>query len=89
MNSDEKKRLLEVEKSKGEHYSRVWEGIVRPFFESKEEALIEAFRNASSEDTNVLLRLRMQFNAIESLKLEFMHYIETGRMAQQQLFEEE
>lgn len=89
MNSEEIRSFLEVEQAKGETYKRIWDSVVGPFFIRKENELIEAFRGTRSNDTDALVMIRMQFNAIEALKVEFQHFITTGQIAQKQLFEEE
>lgn len=85
---DDLKQKLEAEKAKGEYHKRVWDSIVKPFFEQKESTLIEAFRGSSSTNEKELVAIRMQFSALEALKQEFEHHINTGKMAQFQLTEE-
>ena len=86
---ESKKAALEVEKATGEKYKRIYENYILPFVEAKEKEMFEAFKQTSAADKDKLLLIRLQVNALESLKDEFQHYISTGLMANQILKEME
>jgi hypothetical protein len=89
MDNDGKKVILEQEKAKGEAHQRAYDNYVKPFFEAKEAELFEAFKYTPSTDTDALVMIRLQLNALEGLKTHFEHYIQTGRMAEATLTEME
>lgn len=82
---DNTKLALEVEASKGEQYQRAYDQLVTPFFEAKQAELFEAFQDAPTTETDILVTLKLQSNALKSLDEEFKHYINTGKLARQQL----
>lgn len=81
--------VLEIEAARGEKYGRAWEELVEPFFEAKQLQLYEAFKELPTSNNEGLVILKMQSNALESLKDEFQHHINTGKLAKQTLEEEE
>lgn len=87
--SEEERVKLEVERSIGEDWERVWVSKLGPFFEKKQQELFEAFKDTPTSDTDALLTIKLQSNALESLAAEFQHHIETGKLARTTLQEEE
>ena len=88
MLTDDKRHLLEVEAQKGEDWQRVWETYLSPFFRDKQQDLFLAFQELSTTDSENLLAIKMQSNALKSLADEFITIIDTGKMARQTLNEE-
>jgi hypothetical protein len=82
------KEFLEVEASKGEQAQRVWEYHVKPFFDAKNVELYEFFIESNTSSEKDLLLIKLQVNALQSLKDHFYSYITTGQMASKQLEEE-
>lgn len=82
------KELLETEAAIGDNYQRAWDGIVKPFFDLKTEELYGHFVNCPTTDERQLMLIKMQVNALNSLKDEFTSYINTGKLAKKQLEEE-
>lgn len=79
---------LESEVEVAGKYKAAWE-TVSIFAEEKEAQLFEAFKSCPSDNPSGLVNIRMQFNAVESLRQEFLTYIETGKLASQSLMTEE
>ena len=71
----------ETERDVGEKARHAWEGFFKPFFEEKSEVLIEAFRICEMRDEEGLIKIHMQFKAIDALRAELLGYIETGKLA--------
>ena len=78
---------FENEIEHGGRYRNAWE-LVNRFIEEKEASLYEAFKGAPSSDKDLLVDIRMQFNAVEGLKQEFMTHITTADMAAKSISEE-
>lgn len=76
------KQIFEIEKARGEAYKRAYEQYIEPFFTEKTAQLFEAFKDTQSSNSDDLLRIKLQLNALEGLKAHFDYYIETGRMAE-------
>ena len=81
MQTDAQLIQLETERTKGAQASTSWNTFVQPFFNKKEQVLIEAFRQCPIRDDQGLMNIKLQFTAIDALKSEMMEYIETGKMA--------
>jgi hypothetical protein len=79
------KDVLEFEVRRAEEYKHSWENHVKPFFDSKEQELVRAFKACSSSDPAQLQLIKLQFNVLEGMKIHFQTFIETGRMAEHQL----
>lgn len=79
---------LEFEAAKGEEYQRAWESMVEPFFVQKSKELYEAFCEHPTTDRDGLTILKLQVNALHSLKDEFQSQINSGMLARKQLGEE-
>tara|TARA_R110000744_G_C19370310_1_gene562417 strand:+ start:4601 stop:4873 length:273 start_codon:yes stop_codon:yes gene_type:complete len=86
MMNDETARL-ESEQSIGEMHGRAWEHSVKPFVEAKQAELYAAFVNHPSTDKDGLMLIKLQVNALTSMGDEFQTYINTGKLARQQLEE--
>ena len=86
---DQDVEKLEKESMIGERYRQTWNEFVDPFFVRKKKELYEAFIGTSSEDVDRLVSIRMHVSALDGLEAEFAHFINTGRMASQQLAKEE
>ena len=72
---------FETERDIGQKAQQAWISFFQPFFEEKNEVLIEAFRTCVMRDEEALIKIHMQFKAIDSLRLELLGYIETGKLA--------
>ena len=79
---------LEMEASDGEEWARIYERKLKPFFDRKRQDLFSFFIDESSAKQENLLLLKLQCNSLTSLENEFIDIIETGRLARQQLNEE-
>ena len=71
----------ETERDLGTRAAQAWESFFKPFFEEKSEVLVEAFRICEMRDEEGLIKIHMQFKAIDALKAELLRYIETGKLA--------
>lgn len=80
-------KLLQ-DSAKGERYQRAWDDLIEPFFLEKDHELYQAFKELPTTESDSLVLLKLQVNALEALRDEFKHYINTGRLAQKQLIEE-
>jgi len=78
---DKQEMQLVLERDLGVNAGHAWEGYFKPFFEEKQEILIEAFRVCGLRDEEGLLKIKMQFSALDSLRDELLGYMETGRLA--------
>ena len=72
---------LSTERDKGSRAQYAYDDFVAPFIEAKEAVLIEAFRVCEMRDEEGLIKIKMQFSAIDALKAEMLGYIETGKLA--------
>ena len=86
---DDLRQQLEIEDAKGSQYSSAWESMVEPFFKAKTEELYGRFLDVSVLEPDHLMVIKMQQNALASLKDEFEHYINTGTLARAALKEED
>ena len=87
--NDEQITKAENDAAVGQRYKSMWNDLLEPFFTAKQYELFEMFQNVSSTDTDMLVAVRMQSNALTSLRDEISSFIETGKMAQQQLLDED
>lgn len=76
---------LETERSIGADYERSWNGLVKPFFDKKQEELFEVFKELPTTNSEGLMLVKTSLNALQMLEDEFRHYINTGKMASQTL----
>lgn len=81
MASDAEKLQLETERELGAKAKGAWDSMIGPFFHEKEAVLIEAFRVCGLRDNEGLIKIKMQFSAIDALKAELLGYMETGKLA--------
>jgi hypothetical protein len=80
MISEQEEIQLYSEIEIGDRYRNSWE-LVEKFIIEKEERLYEAFKSAPSSDPALLVDIRMQHNAVDGLRQEFLSYIQTADMA--------
>ena len=80
--------VLLNESLQGQRYQAAWDEILRPFFAEKEMQLFAAFRDTPSDRTDLLVSLKMQSNALDSLKSEIQTHIDTGKLARLQIDKE-
>ncbi len=80
---------LNDEAHKGRRHEEVWEQYIKPFFDSKEAQLYQAFVETPTANPEMLSTIKMQHNALRGLEAHFKEFIETGKMAQITLNEEE
>jgi hypothetical protein len=85
MINDNEKQRLETERAIGEMHQRAWEHSVQPFVEKKKAELFEAFVDHPSTDKDGLMLIKLQLNALASMGDEFESFINTGKLARQQL----
>lgn len=81
----EEREILQSEVAKGRRAAAANSEFFQPFFDEKEEVLIEAFRTVSVTDSEALLNIKLQFKALDTLRDELNRYIETGKMANRSL----
>jgi len=86
--NDIEKFKLEQERAKGEQYKRAYDNLVKPFIEAKNKELFEAFTIIPTNETDKLMMIKHQSNALRSLDDEFKSYITTGELASKSLNEE-
>lgn len=71
-----------IEREKAGKAKVSWDSFFGPFFAEKQTVLFEAFQVAEIRDTEGLIGIKMQLNALNSLKDEMLGYIETGKLAE-------
>ena len=76
---------LEAEVFNGIRHQEIWDEFIAPFFTNKEQELYQLFKQAPSDDVKTLTRIKQQLNVLSGMEAHFMHYIDTGKMAKQQL----
>lgn len=72
---------LSIERALGEKARNAWHEFFKPFFDQKEVVLIEAFRACGLRDEEGLVKIKMQFQAIDALRSELLGYMDTGKLA--------
>ena len=82
---DDKVALLEQEVVAGRDFQDTWDKMVEPFFEWKQKELYDAFLTVGVEDQLMLMNIKMQSMALDGLKSNFLHFINTGKLAEEQL----
>jgi hypothetical protein len=65
----------------GMAHKEAWEGLVSEFYVAKEQELFDLFCNTKTTDRDSLLLIKQQHNALTSLKDNFQHFINTGKIA--------
>jgi len=79
----------ETEQAIGEQHQRAWEFSVEPFIIRKQAELYQVFLDHPTTDTDGLVLIKLQINALQSLSDEFQSQINTGNLARKQLEGEE
>ena len=85
--TDDERQYFESEQAIGEMHQRAWESSVQPFVKAKQEELFNAFINHQTTDKDGLMLIKLQLNALASMADEFQSLINTGKLARQQLKE--
>ena len=85
---DNLKINLEVEGAVGEQYQGAWDRMVKPFFEKKQAELYEVFQECPIRDKDGLVEIHAQHKALKSMEDEFLTFINSGKLARQQLADE-
>ncbi len=80
---------LQQEMIIGGQYRSAWENLVKPFFDAKQVQLFEAFQATESHDVDKLQLIKMQSTVLRSMEVHFMHFIDTGKLAELQLTKNE
>lgn len=83
------KTKLEVEVAIGTQHQGVWDSLLLPFFEAKEKELYEVFKQCPVRDREALIEIHAQTLVLESMKDYFITFINTGKLAQKSLADEE
>lgn len=71
----------------GAEHQKTWDALIEPFFEAKQAELFDIFITAGATDKEGLFVIHQQSQALESLRDNFLHFINTGKIAQRQLQE--
>jgi len=79
---------LEVEVAIGGQHQVVWDSLLQPFFDAKEAELYEVFKGCPVRDKEGLVEIHAQTLVLESMKTHFIHFINTGKLAQKSLSDE-
>lgn len=82
MNDSEIK--VEQEIIVGREFQDTWNRMVEPFFNNKQAELYEAFLTTSVDNEKGLVLIKMQSLVLEGLKSNFIHFINTGKLAEKQ-----
>jgi hypothetical protein len=82
---DDKIINLEKEVFVGAEHQATWDKYIEPFFLEKTNQLFEYFKTVGSSSPEVLMDIKKQLVALESLQCYFIGYIKTGELAQVQL----
>lgn len=80
---------LHQEVAIGAKHKEVWDSLVKPFFDAKQTQLFTAFQTVDSHDLNNLQLIKLQSTALRAMEIHFMHFIDTGRLAEFQLTSKE
>lgn len=89
MINDIERSKLEIEASIGDKYERIMDDVLTEFFVKAELEMFGVFLNIPTSKPEDLMALKMKANALESLKGEFKHFINTGKMARHTLDNDE
>lgn len=76
---------LEQEIAKGQEYERVFNAYIKPFIEVKQQQLYQLFTSIPLTDVENLKAIKAQSTAIAALEMEFITFINTGKLAAKQL----
>lgn len=77
--------VLEMDAAKGDRYQVIYDEMIVPFFEAKQIQFMAAFQDVGIGDSGALASLHSQSKALDALRSEFEHYINTGKIAKTQL----
>lgn len=80
---------LEEERERGHRWQVAYDEMVKPFIDKKIDELFEVFQEIPTSNVDGLVALKLQCNALESLRDEFQSHINTGILAQKKLEEKE
>ena len=80
---------LEVEVAIGSQHQGVWDNLIQPFFDAKSKELYEVFKECPVRDKDGLMEIHAQTLVLESMRTHFIHFINTGKLAQKQLKEDD
>ena len=83
------KTKLEVEVAIGSQHETLWDSLIQPFFDAKEAELYEVFKKCPVRDKEGLVEIHAQTLVLESMREHFIHFINTGKLAQKHLKDEE
>jgi hypothetical protein len=83
------KAKLEVEVAIGGQHKATWDSIIQPFFDAKEADLYEVFKKCPVRDKDGLVEIHAQTLVLESMREHFIHFINTGKLAQKTLQDEQ
>tara|TARA_R110000772_G_scaffold36127_2_gene86726 strand:+ start:515 stop:796 length:282 start_codon:yes stop_codon:yes gene_type:complete len=80
---------LEVESALGDRSQKTWDDMVEPFFTAKKAELYDTFLSCPVRDKDALVEIHAQHLGLEAMRDHFMTFIETGKLARNQLAKEE
>lgn len=83
------KTKLEVEVAIGGQHQATWDNMIQPFFDAKEKELYEVFKSVPIRDKEALVEIHAQTMVLESMRTHFIHFINTGKLAQKTLSDED
>ncbi|RLA60758.1 MAG: hypothetical protein DRQ89_12330 [Epsilonproteobacteria bacterium] len=86
---DNERAVLEIESEKGERAKAAWDTFIEPFFVAKTEQLFGTFIALPTTKPEDLMLVKMQANALESLKDELQGHINTGKLASKAIKDED
>ena len=83
--TDKQVEKLLLEQTIGQDHKETYERLIEPFFAERKALLFSVFCDTSADDVEQLQLIKMQETVLESMRKHFMHFIETGKMAEIQL----
>ena len=78
---DDKEDKLYQDMAKGDRYKSAWENLVKPFFDGKQVELFENYKQCSVSDSDTMKEIIHHSKVLDSLRDEFEHYVNTGKLA--------
>lgn len=87
--NDQERTVLEIESDRGRRAKSAWDTFILPFFNAKTNELFDVFKSLPTSNPESLMAVKMQVNALESLRDELQGHINTGKLATQSLKEED
>lgn len=85
--SDNDLQKLLAEQAIGTENKETYDRMIKPFFDEREALLFQAFSESNTNDRDQLLLIKLQLNALKSMNQHFIHFINTGKMAEMALAE--